>query len=252
MTNALEANLKDFRLDPDSHLPLHAQAEQALRQLIDKPEYRDGGLLPDEVSLSRLLGISRNTLRAAIGRLVDEGRMERKAGVGTRVIEPQVSSGVGAWQSFTKEMAAKGIAVESFAVSVRTVTAPAEVVRALQLAPDVKVLCLERVRGWGGKPEVLFCSWLHPRLGLTEQDDFSRPLYELIKDKGSVIADESVEKLSAVAADARLAKKLGVKIGTPLLRRLRTVVDTGRRPIEYAVAHYRCDRFELALTLRHE
>jgi len=57
--------------------------------------------------------------------------------------------------------------------------------------------------------------------------------------------------LTAVAADRRLARLLDVKIGTPLLRRDRTVLDTGRRPMEFAVVHYRCNRFRLTLNLRH-
>jgi GntR family transcriptional regulator len=252
MTTDPDAALRDFRLDQRSALPLHAQAEQALRDLITKPEYRDGGLLPDEVTLSRWLGISRNTLRAAIGRLVDEGRLERRAGVGTRVVEPQVSSGVGAWHSFTKEMEAKGIAVETYFIGAKMVEATAEVSRALQVPAGTRVLLLERVRGWAGHPEVAFRSWLHPRLGLTEKEDFSGPLYSLIQAKCSVVADESVESLTAVAADARLAKKLEIKAGTPLLRRVRTVVDAGRRPIEYGVVHYSCAHFALSLTLRHE
>lgn len=252
MPTELESNLKDFRLDQRSALPLHAQAEEALRELITKPEYRDGGLLPDEVTLSRWLGISRNTLRAAIGRLVDEGRLERRAGVGTRVVDPQVSSGVGAWHSFTKEMEDKGIAVETYFIGARVVEATDEVRRALQVPVDTRVLSLERVRGWAGQPEVVFRSWLHPRLGLTEREDFSGPLYSLIQTKCSVLADESAESLSAVASDARLAKKLEIKPGSPLLRRVRTVVDAGRRPIEYSVVHYSCERFALSLTLRHE
>lgn len=241
-----------LRLDHESPLPLHAQAEQLLRELIERAEYREGGLLPDEVSLSRSLGISRNTLRSAIGRLVAEGRLERKAGVGTRVIEPKVHSGIGAWHSFTREMEAKGIRVESHSLSARVLPAPAEAARALQLDPDSEVLCLDRVRGWEGQPEVHFRSYFHPRLALTNRDDFSQPLYELIRERCSIVADQSIEELTAVAADRRLARLLGVKIGAPLLRRDRTVLDTGRRPMEYAIVHYRCDRFTLTLNLRHE
>jgi DNA-binding GntR family transcriptional regulator len=113
------ATSETLRLDPRSALPLHAQAEQVVRELIQRPAYRAGGLLPYEVSLSRSLGISRNTLRAAIGRLVTEGRLERKAGIGTRVLEPRINSGVGAWHSFTREMAAKGIKVDTLSVKVR-------------------------------------------------------------------------------------------------------------------------------------
>ena len=105
--NARRKNSAPLRLNHHSPLPLHAQAEQLLRELIRRKEYRSGGRLPDEVSLSRTLGISRNTLRAAILRLVTEGRLERKAGVGTRATEPKVKSGVGAWHSFRAKWTAK-------------------------------------------------------------------------------------------------------------------------------------------------
>lgn len=231
---------------------MHAQTEKVLRELIQRAEYRAGALLPDEVSLSRSLGISRNTLRAAIGRLVAEGRLERKAGVGTRVVEPRINSGVGAWHSFTREMAAKGVAVDTLSVKAQMLPAPDEAARALQLPVGTEVLCLDRVRGWDGRPEVHFRSYLHPRLGLTTANDFQLPLYELIQQQGSIVADQSQEELKAVNADRRLARLLQIPIGTALLRRERTVLDTGRRPMEYAVVHYRCERFTLTLNLRKE
>ncbi|MBI5382848.1 MAG: GntR family transcriptional regulator [Opitutae bacterium] len=238
------------RLDRRNPLPLHAQAEQALRTLIQQPDYQAGGLLPDEVSLARLLGISRNTLRAAIARLVSEGRLERTSGVGTRVIEPKVHSGVGAWQSFTREMAAKGIEVETHFVKATMLAAPAAIATALRLDAGSPVLCLDRVRGWDGQPEVHFRSYLHPRLGLTLQEDFTQPLYDLIRQRCSVVADESSEEFTSTVADRQLAKLLKVKTGAALLRRDRVVLDTGRRPIEYAIVHYRCERFRLTLNLR--
>lgn len=240
------------RLDPRSSVPLHAQAEQALREMLQQPGVRAAGLLPDEVSLSRSMGVSRNTLRSALGRLVAEGLLARKAGVGTRVTEPKVKSGVGAWHSFTQEMAARGIHVQTYATRIKTVSAPTEAARALQVARGKPVLCLDRVRGWNDRPEVHFRSYLHPRLGLTAAADFSRPLYELIQAECSIVADESLEELTAVAANRRLGHLLSVKVGTPLLRRERTVLDTGRRPMEFAIVHYRCDRFQLTLNLRQE
>ncbi|MGO8696751.1 MAG: GntR family transcriptional regulator [Limisphaerales bacterium] len=241
-----------LRLDPASRLPLHAQAEQLVRRLIKRPEYKRGGLLPDEVSLANSLGISRNTLRAAIGRLVAEGQLERKAGVGTRVAERRVQSGVGAWQSFTREMQAKGIKVETYSTEAKAVPVPEMAARALRLPLKREVVYLERVRGWEGEPEVVFQSYFHPRLGLTPEDDFQKPLYELIQRRCGMVADQSLEELSALPADRRLARLLHVKIRTPLLRRERTVLDRGRRPMEFALVHYRCDRFRLALRLRRE
>jgi GntR family transcriptional regulator len=244
--------LRGLRLDPSSSLPLHAQAEQSLRTLLSRPAQAPGTLLPDEVSLANAMGVSRNTLRTAIARLVSEGRLNRKAGVGTRVVEPRVHSGVGAWQSFTREMESKGVKVETYSVTAQMVGIPAEVAGALHLTAGTKVLCLDRVRGWEGQPVVRFRSFLHPRLGLTIGDDFNQPLYTLIQDRCGIIADQSNEELTAVAADRRLTRVLAVKTGSPLLRRTRTVFDTRRQPMEYSIVHYRGDRFELSLTLRQQ
>lgn len=239
-----------LRLNPDSDLPLHAQAERSLRELLAEPELTPGSLLPDEVSFAYAMGVSRNTLRAAIDRIVNEGRLERKAGVGTRVVVPKTHSGVGAWQSFTREMQAKGITVETFSTVIRVTAAPADIARRLHLDPATKIFCLDRVRGWAGQPVVHFRSYLHPRLKLALDDDVSQPLYELVRNRCGIVADQSDERLSAMVADHRLARVLAVKRGAPLLRRERTVFDTRRQPMEYAVVHYRGDRFELSLQLR--
>jgi DNA-binding GntR family transcriptional regulator len=61
-----------------------------------------------------------------------------------------------------------------------------------------------------------------------------------------------MKEFTAVAADKRLARLLAVPVGTALLRRERTGLDTGLRPIEFAVVHYRCDQFRLTLSLRQE
>ncbi len=42
-----------------------------------------------------------------------EGLLHRKAGVGTRVASNHLESGITAWRSFTREMAAKGITVKN-------------------------------------------------------------------------------------------------------------------------------------------
>ena len=239
-----------MRLDHRSRVPLHAQVESLLRDLIRRPEYRSGALLPDEVTLARQLGISRNTLRAGIARLTYEGLLERKAGVGTRAASRPLESGISEWGSFTHEMERKGVAVQTFSTSALPVAAPEEVARAFNVDPGRSVLRLDRVRGWQDHPVVHFRSYLHPRLGLGGDEDFSRPLYEIIERESGVLADRAHEELSAVAADATLARLLNVRRGTPLLQRNRTVFDAGRRPIEYAVVHYLSSRFALTLDIQ--
>jgi len=208
--------------------------------------------MPDELTIANRLGVSRGTARAALGRLVQEGLLERKAGVGTRVAKPRAESGIRAWRSFSGEMAAKGIKVENFSSEFRRHRATEEVARALEVLPGVSVQRLDRVRGWDGQPVLFSRSWLHPRLGLTGSEDFGRPLYELLEEASGAVVEKAREEFAAVAADAATAKRLGVSRGTPLLLRSHTVSDTGGRAIEYAEVHYVSARFTLTLDLRRE
>ena len=93
-----------MQIDHNSSKPLHAQAEEILRNLIDSEEYKTGKYLPNEVELSQKLNISRNTLRQAINKLVFEGLLVRKKGVGTKVAQKGILGGVKNWLSFSQEI----------------------------------------------------------------------------------------------------------------------------------------------------
>lgn len=201
------------------------------------------------------LSVCRNTVRAAIGRLVQEGVLERKAGRGTRLVKQSVKTSLENWPSFTREMRAKGIEVETFSHKLEMVKPTAKVGRMLQLTAATrrgKLLRLERVRGYGGIPAVCSVSWFHPRTGLGMDHDFSMPLYDLIHQCSGIVPEYSEEEVSAALADPDLAEKLNGEEGDPVLVRIRLVSDASRRIIEYNENHYRADRFTYGLTIRRE
>jgi GntR family transcriptional regulator len=239
-----------LRIDHTSSVPLRAQVEQLLRKLALKPDYQKGALLPDEVALAAQLGVSRGTVRSGIGKLVFEGVLERKAGVGTRVSDRHLESGITAWRSFTREMASKGIIVKNFQLDYRQVKASADAARALNVDLETSLWCLDRVRGWDEEPVLQSTSWFHPRVALKGTEDTSCPLYEMIEKAAGVRPKNAREEFLAVGADARLARLLNVTRNTPLLLRRHTVFDQGNRPFEFAEVHYVSSRFALTLNLR--
>ncbi len=245
------AAVPPFRLpDPDDPAPLHARIQRELRRMLALPEFQNGALFPDELTLANGFGVSRGTVRAALARLVDERLLERKPGVGTRVLPAPAESSIGEWRSFSGEMARRNIVVEGFFLETRRFAAPGRVARALQIAEGTEVLRLDRVRGWDKRPVLHSRSWFHPRLRLTESADFSQPLYKLIQELTGTVAESAREELSAVCAPAALARQLQVKAGEPLLLRCHTVFDTGKRPMEFAEVHYVSARFTLTLDLK--
>jgi GntR family transcriptional regulator len=236
-----------LRSDP---LPLHSQIERELREMMVRPAFQNGALMPTEVSLANRFGVSRGTVRAALTRLVDKGLLQRKPGVGTRVLPPSPESSIGAWRSFSREMARRNIQVECFFQEVKRLAVPEGVALSLQIAPGTQVLRLDRTRGWDHRAVLHSRSWFHPRLRLADSADFSRPLYDLIQQQTGAVATSAREEFSAVTAKTPLTGRLKVPSGEPLLLRSHTVFDSGKRPMEFAEVHYVSSRFTLTLDLK--
>lgn len=242
----------EFELNHNSGIPLHLQVEQILRQLIDLPEYRAGRFLPKEEALSKRLGISRNTVRQAANKLVYEGLIVRKKGVGTRVVDQAVSTRLDNWLSFTQEMNSKGIPFRNYEIAVDWIKANDELATVLMVKPGQRILKLERLRGLEKGPIVFFVSYFHPRIGLTGKEDFSTHLYDLLEQKYSTVVNLSREEIKAQKADNILAKKLNIAIGDPILFRKRRVFDPGDRIIEYNLGYYRADRFTYSIEIERD
>jgi GntR family transcriptional regulator len=233
-------------------LPLHIKVEEALRALMAAPEYAQGGLLPDELTLARRLAVSRGTVRAATLRLVAEGSLERKAGVGTRVVQRSTEAAIGAWRSLSREMARQGIDVRNFRLRLREMPATSSVAAALQIQSGTALQRLDRVRGWGDLPVLRSRSWFHPRVRFAAGEKFSRPLYDLVTEVSGLSADRTREAFGAEAASVHLAKDLHVRQSSPLLTRRLIVFDTLGRPLEFVEVHYVSERFTLTIDFKRE
>ncbi|MGM9475959.1 GntR family transcriptional regulator [Pedobacter sp. GSP4] len=233
-----------LKIDHKSAVPLHVQAEQLLRSLISKEEYINGKFLPKEVDLANQLAISRSTLRQSLNKLVYEGLLVRKKGVGTKVAEQIIDSKSMNWLSFSQEMKARGIPIKNFELHISW-ELPSEIIaNFFEIKTDRKILKLERVRGSEQGPIVYFVSYFHPRIGLSGEEDFMRPLYEILEQDYSAVATLSKEEITAQAADKFISKKLEIGISEPVLLRKRFVFDQGDRPMEYNVGYYRSDKFK--------
>jgi GntR family transcriptional regulator len=231
---------------------LHLQAEARLRALIAQEPFASGKeKLTDEVTLAKKWGISRNTLRQAITRLVGEGRLRRVAGQGTRVLPAPVRSEAGAWTSFTREMRDRGIVVKNIDTRLEKLPAPADVAKDLNLAPGSEAWRLRRVREWGEGPAIIAESWLPPHPGLPTAEEFHRyPFYEVIQQVTHAVPARSIEEIRAVAAPKDVAESLGLEPGAPVLFRRRVIRDTEGVPLEVNLNWYRGDRYAMTLELK--
>lgn len=230
-------------IDHNSSIPLHLQVEHLLRTLISAPEYRDGALLPKEAELCNRLGVSRNTIRQATGKLELEGILIRKKGVGTKAAKKKpLYTGLDHWYSFTQEMKEKGLQIINLSLVVCWVAADKNLSSFFNIHHGRKVLKLSKLKGTLGHPIVYFESYFHPRIGVNEEDDFDIPLYTMLERKYGVVVDRSFENINAKVA-GKWAQQLETAPDAPVLMRERFVFDIGNRPIEYNIGYYRSDKF---------
>lgn len=242
----------NFKIDQDSKVPLHNKVEKMMRELIEQSAYRNGEFLPKEVDIAEKLGVARNTVRHAISKLVNEGLLVRKKGVGTKVAARRIPTRLDSWWSFTEEMKKRGVDVVNFELDNRVVPTNEEVAAALHIKEGTKLVQLSRLRGTASGPSLLSISWFHPRLKMTGEEDFTKPLYQMLETDFGVIVAISREEISAINAEESLAKRFGVEEGAPILFRQRLVCDTDGRLVEYNKVYYKGDGFKYSIDIeRH-
>jgi GntR family transcriptional regulator len=244
--------MKLGRLNFDSPLPRHRQVESLLRKLLTQPRHRNGQPLPGEIDIAESLGVSRQTVRQAMKSLESDGLILRKRNAGTVAAPQPIVTRLTDWPSFSAEMSRQGVQMSLLSLVVKVAVAPAPAHSFFKLPARSRALCVTRLRGDASGPVVEFQSWLHPRLKLAPTDDFTGPLYDLITRRSGALPTHSHERLGAAACDARLARALAVKTGTPLLTRTREVSDARRLPVEWCQCYYRADRFQYSVQLHRD
>ncbi|HMQ08421.1 MAG TPA: GntR family transcriptional regulator [Saprospiraceae bacterium] len=232
-----------LQVDQESGVPLHSQVEKLLRRYIEKERdsENNGRMFPKEVDLARELGVARNTVRQAISKLVQDGLLVRKKGVGTYIADKKIYTRLDHWFSFTREMEEKGLHVVNHEQEVGFVKADEEIAEIFNIRKKINVVMLRRLRGTAEHPYLLSISWFHPRTNLNTEDDFSRPLYKLLEDRYGIYVSTSREEISAISAGNKLAATLQIRKGDPVLYRKRKVYNSDGLLIEYNKVYYRGD-----------
>jgi len=221
------------QVDTSSTLPLYLQAELILRKLIRRAEYADAErLLPTEHELAKSIGVSRSTLRQALDKLVFEGLLIRKKGVGTRVCEPPLKLCASDWFQQETELALASSSIRVVDVEVITTRAPRPVTRFFSLSEHRPVLCIRKLLACGQSARVYSTSWLKPDARLHAELDFKHePVYKVLSGLGYHLL-RAKEELSAHTPEPWVYKKLAIKPGSVVMYRRRCVYDHYEKPLE--------------------
>jgi GntR family transcriptional regulator len=204
-----------------------------------------GAKLPTEHELAAVHGVSRVTVRRALGELARERLIERRRSAGTRVIyRPVLAPMIADISGMLASLADMGRRTTVKLLSFDYVPAEGGVAEALGVASDQMLQRSVRVRSVDGEPFSYLTAFVPESISLTftRQDLASRPLLDLLERAG-VKVEHARQRISAALATPDVAAVLDVRTGTPLIELTRVVYDRSGRGVEHLYALYRPDRY---------
>ena len=238
------------RLSLDSDIPLYAQLVGIIKRNISTGVLAVGESLPSEAELCRAMGVSRNTVRQAIGELEDEGLVVRKRGRGTFVAEP-ANNRRAVRYSFTTEVSSMGKTPSSTLLDFRIMELDAELSEKMELRPGTPVYCFTRIRNVDGEPLILETSfypqYIYPNL--TREMMETHSFYSLLYHVG-IIPFAAEDVYEAVTLGKENAEMLGVAEGSCAFFHQRLTRTEDGRVYEYTRSYIRGDRVRLDVQMQ--
>ena len=229
---------------------VHAQIEDWLAGEIAVGALRPGERLPTEQDLAAWFGVSRMTLRHALGELARRGLVTRAVGRsgGTFVAEAKLEQDLTTLTGFSEQLRRHGMVAGAQVLAASDRRAGSAAAAALGIGEDDPVHEVRRVRLADGNPiaveRSLFPAALFPGMLECRLDG---SLYELLEVRYGLRPYRARESLEPVTAGVREAEALGVPEGAPLMLVERTAFARSGEAVEFARDLFRGDRTRLVI-----
>jgi len=230
---------------------LYARIREELRERIVSGAWQPNDPLPSERDLMAQYGVSRITVRQALGDLQKESLIFKLAGKGAYVSQTRPFQELGRLQGFAEAMEARGHETYNRVLSIEHGVASDLVASRLGLSVGAPITELKRVRYLDRQPVSLDITWVPRTLGqrLEREDLASRDIFLIIENDCGTPLGHADLVIDAGLADAALATQLDTDAGAPVLRIERLTHDAAGQPIDYEHLYCRADNFQYRLRI---
>lgn len=231
----------------NSAVPKHEQLRRILLELC-AADLHPGDMLPSERKLVETYGVSRITVREAVGQLVTDGVLERAPGKGTFVARSPVRSDLHL-ASFHEDMRRAGARPSTKLILATESAPPPAIAEALHINRGAPAYHIKRLRLANELPISIDDGWYSPQLlpGLL-RESLTESLYELLSHRYGVLINQAEQTVSAGSANPVDAELLKIRASDPVLVFDRVSLSDSR-PVEFARSTYRGDRYQLRMHL---
>jgi GntR family transcriptional regulator len=231
--------------------PLYARLRDQLKAEILRGRRKPGERLPSESEMTAEFGVSRITVRQALGDLQKEGLLVKSHGRGSFVSQPPVALGLERLSGLAESLSGAGRTIHTRVLTQKLANADTAVAQALGLARGTQVSMLDTLRYLDRKPLVLNRSWMPQEVGtrIARADLANRDILDILENDLGMAIGHADLTIGAAGATAAQQRHLRVPAGTALVSMRRLVHDAGGRPLHLELGAYRADLFSYSLTL---
>jgi DNA-binding GntR family transcriptional regulator len=229
--------------------PLYIQLGAILRELINSQQYSVGDQFLTERMISERFDVSRVTANKALSKLIDEGTLELRKGLGTFVCDEPKHFPTSHLVSFTHKMLASGKKPSTQVLQFNTANSEevaGEVSKNLNLDPGERLYYMKRLRLSDDIPLILESHYLPERFcpGLGKES-LKGSLFDIMtKDYKLNIAGVD-ETILSTTIDGENSKLLNVQNGAPGFFMYVIGYNDTKIPVWIANVIFRGDAFEL-------
>jgi GntR family transcriptional regulator len=237
-------------LDENSPLSLYYQLKNVVIDNIKNRVWELNSKIPPERELCEMYKVSRITVRQALKELEDEGYLYRKQGKGTFVKGQKFVQRLSQFYSFTEEIRKMGSVPSAKIISFDITEADMSICEKLKVANDEKVIAIKRLRLANNEPFAVETSYVVYKYAknLTEDAVNKFGLYDALKQKCGVVANEATETFEAVIVNSEEAGYLETSKKAAALH-LDRITSAGGNIIEYCVSTIRGDKYKYTIQL---
>lgn len=239
-------------IDKHSTVPVYLQLEQYLTGQITAGLLRPGDAIPSENELCQQFTISRMTARKAVDYLVRQGKVERRRGQGTFVVQSsknlRISLPLDRHLSSSEATLGLDEPVVNRLICLIRQPATAEIAHTLLLAPGEEVWFMKRLRLVGDIPFVFEQSWMiaQPFADLCEAD-LNASKYAYISRKGFTV-ERSEKEIRAELPSQEVRDMLGINRDEPVLHATSVALLRDNTPFEISEIYYNQQHYRFTLT----
>jgi GntR family transcriptional regulator len=208
--------------------------------------------IPSERDLCEMWGFNRTTLRSAISRLIEEGKLYNRLGSGTFVAPPKVVRNLQDLKSLAEYSHEYGSVLTSKVISMNVLESNKKISQKLHIPLGRKIYELLRIRIFDNDPTSIDTSYVEfERFPNLERFDFAKEsFYNVLKSEYNVKIVGGEEKIGITYASAVEAKSLSIPVETAVFFLNGIIWDEKEIPIEYFKSIVRSDKVRFASVLK--